>query len=258
MTLPSFTLPPSPPTTPCKFCKFEASLFGIVDFNKSCEDHKREALPLSGIPVYYHRCPRCRLVFTIAFDHFSNADFLAHIYNEGYAAVDPDYATIRPTGNAGMLAQIFGASKNISILDYGGGNGTLAAALRTAGFTDVVTFDPFVAEFSKRPERRFDLVVCFEVVEHTTKPMTTFADLDSLMKRDGLMLFSTLLQPDDIDVVKTGWWYLAPRNGHVTLYNGSVLQTLLAGRGLKFGSCNANLHAAWRKVPEFAKHFITV
>jgi 2-polyprenyl-6-hydroxyphenyl methylase/3-demethylubiquinone-9 3-methyltransferase len=229
-------------------------LLGVVDFNKSCEDHKGKTLPLSGIPIYYHRCPRCRLIFTVAFDHFSNADFLSHIYNDGYAAVDPDYATVRPTGNANLLAKVFAGHRDISILDYGGGNGCLAANLRSAGFTDVSTYDPFVPEHSARPDRQFDLVVCFEVMEHSTRPLATFAEMDALMKPNGFTIFSTLLQPTDIDTVGIGWWYLAPRNGHVTFYNGPVLQTLLSEKGMQFGSLDVSLHAAWRKVPDFAKH----
>jgi 2-polyprenyl-6-hydroxyphenyl methylase/3-demethylubiquinone-9 3-methyltransferase len=225
----------------------------VVDFNKHCEHRKPNLLPVSGIPIYYHRCGQCGFIFTAAFDHFSPDDFLTHIYNSGYAAVDPDYAEVRPTGNAGFITSLFGNHKWISILDYGGGNGLLGKKLQAAGFRDVVTYDPFVPEHATRPQRRFDLVVSFEVVEHSNHPHETFGEMDSLLKPDGMMLFTTLVQPTNMAEIGLSWWYVGPRNGHVSIYTRAALKSVLAARGLHQGSNNDNQHAAWRTVPEFAK-----
>src|SRR5579871_6814765 len=171
---------------PCKCCGGESPLFGVVDFNKSCEDVRQPSAPLAGIPIYYHRCPACGFIFTTAFDSFTHEDFRRKIYNEQYARFDPDYLEIRPKTNAEYLARIFGASKDIAILDYGGGSGKLAENLRGQGFTRVETYDPFVAKFSQRPTGKFDLVLAFEVVEHSPRPRETFADMLSLVNRPGM------------------------------------------------------------------------
>src|SRR5829696_6292592 len=116
----------APASAPCKVCGGVSHLYGVVDFHKNCEIARgRQVLALSGIPIYYHRCPACELLFTVAFDHFSNDDFARHIYNDGYSAVDPDYRETRPAGNAQWIIGAFGNSKSIRILDYGGGNGRL-------------------------------------------------------------------------------------------------------------------------------------
>lgn len=227
----------------------------MTDFNKNCEAFKSNPLPLCGIPIYYHRCGRCGFIFTTAFDEFTNEDFLATIYNAEYLLVDPEFADRRPRGNAALLNSVFTEHKNISILDYGGGNGRLAALLRSNGFSSVDAYDPFITEFSVRPKKRYDCVVCFEVVEHSNRPLETFSDMDSFLEADGLLLFSTLLQPADIDQAGVGWWYIAPRNGHVSIFSAAALAAALSPVGLHLGVFNAGMHAACRRVPAFARHF---
>jgi SAM-dependent methyltransferase len=233
-------------------------LDGVVDFNRNGSRSIPDVLPVSGIPIYYHRCVNCGFLFTVAMDHFSPADFQTHVYNAGYAAVDPDHAEARPVGNAMTIEKLFGAHKRISILDYGSGKGVMAAKLREAGFEDVVTFDPFVQAHAERPQRRFDLVASFEVVEHSVRPHEVFADMDSLLKPNGVILFSTLIQSADSAKLGVSWWYVLPRNGHVSIFTSQALQMVLGARGLQFGSCSRDLHVAWRQVPEFAKGFIKV
>jgi len=227
----------------------------VVDFNKNCEVRRASPLPMSGIPIFYHRCTRCGFIFTVAFDGFTDPQFLEVIYNQQYALVDPEYAELRPRGNAEFIKSQLSRDKSISMLDYGGGNGRLASLLRAEGFEKVDTYDPFVKEFSARPAERYDCIVCFEVMEHSNRPRQTFAEVNSLMKEGGLLLFSTLLQPPDINTAGVAWWYLAPRNGHVSLYTEAALASLFRPLGLNFGSFTSNLHIAFRQLPAFAKHF---
>src|SRR5579862_3175442 len=129
----------------CKICAGPAPLFGVVDFNRCCEIQNAVKLPLCGIPVYYRRCQSCGFLYTDAFDDWSEADFKANIYNDGYLAVDPEYADKRPRAHADGVVELFGADKTERrVLDYGGGNDILCSELRTAGFPVAVTYDPFV------------------------------------------------------------------------------------------------------------------
>ncbi|MEI8196898.1 MAG: class I SAM-dependent methyltransferase [Phycisphaerae bacterium] len=240
----------------CKCCGAAARRYGVVDFHKHCETQRGGMLELSGIPIYYHRCVACGFIFTSAFDGFSNADFTRVIYNADYAALDPDYAETRPLGNARLVTQLLAAQREVRLLDYGGGNGRTAELLRQAGFGRVASYDPFVPAHADRPAGRFACIICFEVMEHSPQPIQTLQDLDSLLEDDGLILFSTLLQPPNIHELGVNWWYLAPRNGHISLYSKEALATLWRQRGFKFGSFNEGLHVACRQVPTFAKHFL--
>jgi SAM-dependent methyltransferase len=241
---------------PCKCCGATAVPYGVVDFHKNCEIHRRQVLGVSGVPIYYYRCPECRFLFTTAFDDFSTDDFLRYVYNDEYLLVDPDYTGRRARSNAEVLAQLFAEARPRRILDYGGGSGVLVECLRDAGFPDVENYDPFVPLHANRPAGRFDCVVCFEVVEHSTDPERTFADMMDFLEDPGLILFSTVLQPDDIDRQGLNWWYAGPRNGHVSLYSPESLQALIEPFGFACASFNPGLHVLYRGVPEFARHFL--
>lgn len=47
----------------------------MVDFQKNCKMIRGKSHELSGIPIYYYRCPDCRFIFTRAFDQFTKEDF---------------------------------------------------------------------------------------------------------------------------------------------------------------------------------------
>ena len=242
--------------TTCKCCGATASLCGVVDFNKNCEVQRRHPLPVAGIPVYYHRCPACGFIFTTAFDHFTKEDFARHIYNSDYIFVDPDYKEDRPRNNAGFVAQLFRDAGPERILDYGSGEGLLVDVLRGTGRFQADAYDPFVPRHAARPNHRYDCIVSFEVLEHSPTPAATLADMNSLLTENGIILFSTLVQPADIDQQGLNWWYVGPRNGHVSLYSRLSLVKLGAPFSLRHGSFNDNLHVFFRQVPAFAAHFI--
>lgn len=234
---------------PCKICGAAAAPLGVVDFNRSCEDVRGLRLARTGVPVAYHRCGDCGLMFTETFDDWSQADFEAHVYNAGYAETDPDYVEKRPQAMAQAVIGAFGGHRaDLDVLDYGGGNGRFAELLRAAGFR-CETYDPFNAAFQARPGRRFNLITCFETLEHMPDPVGGAADIASLLTADGAILFATLVQPADIAGVGLGWWYVGPRNGHVTLHSQESLARLWAPSGLSVRSFSDNTHLAWRPPP---------
>jgi hypothetical protein len=141
----------------CKICAGPSSLFGVVDFHKSCIEAQGRRLPLSGYPVYYRRCQQCGFAFTTAFDSWDSQGFHNLIYNDDYIIVDPDFADLRPSGNAKLVASSFpGAKHSVEILDFGGGAGVFAARLRDQGFS-AATYDPF-SSFNQMPSEKFDLI----------------------------------------------------------------------------------------------------
>jgi 2-polyprenyl-6-hydroxyphenyl methylase/3-demethylubiquinone-9 3-methyltransferase len=212
-------------------------------------------LGVSGIPIYYHRCDECGFVFTEAFDHFTQEQFRQHIYNDDYARIDPDYDKLRPEGNAGFICKLLGKERSLRVLDYGSGNGLLARNLRQAGFSDVSCYDPFVEQSASKPEGKFDFITCFEVLEHTTTPRQTIADILSMIREPGMVLFSTLFVPDDMEKQGLSWWYAAPRNGHVSLYSEQSLKTLASSFGYRVGSFSESMHVMVNQIPSFAERF---
>ncbi len=207
--------------------------------------------------VGYNRCPRCGFLFTPAFDGWTTEDFAQAIYNEDYLLVDPDYKESRPLGNADLLAKAFHADKaHLSLLDFGGGNGVLAAQLAQNGFQSTRTYDPFNPEFASLPGGRFHIVSCFETLEHVPDPQRQVAAMARCVEEEGIVFLSTLVQPADFDQIGLGWWYVGPRNGHISLFSRRALEELWKRHGFRIASFNDNLHLAFRKLPAFAKHLV--
>jgi 2-polyprenyl-6-hydroxyphenyl methylase/3-demethylubiquinone-9 3-methyltransferase len=240
--------------TPCKCCGAPATLFGLVDFHKNCEIYRNNALEISGVPIYYHRCPVCRFIFTTALDHFSQEDFVQFVYNDEYALIDPDYQEVRPRGNATLVGRLLPEAKLARILDYGGGNGRLATLLGEAGYSSVETYDPFVPRFASKPAGLFDCVISFETLEHSTDPARTLADIIAFLTDTGIILLSTLLQPADIDLQGLSWWYAAPRNAHVSLYSYSSLEKLVERSGFQLHSLDQSYHVLYRPNANLVGH----
>ena len=240
----------------CKCCGDPASLYGVVDFNKNCLDVKHPALAFCGVPIYYHRCPACGFLFTTAFDGFTQEDFHHHIYNSDYILIDPDYRDARPRANAQSISNAFQGIEPRRVLDYGGGEGLFAEIINSTGQRQVDTYDPFVPRFAERPAYKYDCILSFEVFEHTPHPEKTMRDMNELLTKDGLILFTTKLQPRDIDQHRLNWWYAAPRNGHVSLYSQASLQRLIQPFGFQLASFSDSFHALYRRVPAFAAHFL--
>lgn len=247
------SLPPLPSGdgARCKICGGTCAPFGEVSFLRACG--RPDPAPGGGAPkVRYQRCTECGLLFTAAFDAWSGEDFQAHVYNDAYLELDPDYVEKRPMGTARMLIGAFGHARGeIRALDYGGGNGLVARELRDAAFA-CETYDPFSTEHRAPPAGRFNLISCIEMVEHLPHPMETLADLVRFADESALILFTTLLQPDDILQQGMGWWYIGPRNGHLTMHTPRSLSLMWARLGFACASLSPGAHVAFRNPPPFA------
>ena len=135
-----------------------------------------------------------------------------------------------------------------------GGNDAFCAQLRAAGFPVAVTYDPFVPEFATPPPGKFDLITCFETLEHMPDPLGGIGDIVAHLDEPGLVLFSTMLQPADFDQLGMGWWYVGPRNGHISMFSRGALAKAWGRHGYRTGSFDDNMHVAFRTLPDFARH----
>jgi SAM-dependent methyltransferase len=247
--------PVSPEPMPCKICGGAAALYGVVDFHKSCEEARGFRLPLSGVPIYYRRCTGCGFLFTDAFDGWTNEDFKAHIYNSDYLTVDPDYKETRPRAKAELVAGLWAEHRaQTRVLDFGGGNDLLWSVLRARGFPVAETYDPMVPDHAQRPQGKFDLVTCFETFEHMPDPNAGISQILECVAETGLVLYSTLVPPADFGRYGLGWWYVGPRNGHVSIFTRQALSIAWGRHGYKHVSFNDDLHLAFRKLPTFLAH----
>lgn len=240
------------PETSCKICKSTAMPFDMVDILKQCEPPFFPIKP-AFVPVIYHRCEKCGFIFTTYFDEFDDYMWRKYIYNSDYIKADPEYLDIRPKNNAFFIDTLLSAKKVMVIgLDYGGGNGVTANALRKLGY-QYDSYDPY-GEYSICNELvgSYNFCSAIEVLEHTIDPIGLMENLLKLTTRDKLMVIIGTSTSDHIVTNKQrlSWWYAAPRNGHVSLFSKKTLSILASQFGLGYHSFSPSVHILTRNMSD--------
>ena len=237
---------------PCKICGGEVEWVGTIRFSQTVQPPDVTPPRLwyeSDWLVSYVRCRDCGFLFTRDFDAWTDEDFRTGIYNDDYAFVDPDCEDARPAANARLVAGLAGVPpngslKNVRILDYGSWDGALARHLREGyGAVDVDSHDGLMAPTLK--DRLYDVVTCFEVLEHFVRPEVAVKEIRDHLQLAGQAYVSTLLQPEpypDLD-----WWYVGPRNGHVSMFSRKSIKILFDRFDMNVRSMGAGLHIATRR-----------
>jgi hypothetical protein len=216
----------------CKICGGQSPFFDVVDFNKfAASNYDYYSFGPSDVLVPYFRCGECEFLFTPFFDDWSSNDFSELIYNIDYGAVDGEYASIRPRGVAQQMVRILAGYQSARILDFGSGTGVFAESMNAAGF-HVASYDPFSTP--DRPAGLFDIVTCFEVLEHMPFPLDGLYDIKSFLLEGGCILFSQALQPQNIQQLRCSWWYVAPRNGHMSIFSEHTLAEMARSTDMIF------------------------
>lgn len=232
----------SPPGA-CTLCGTPAPrLLGQRDFGDSCNDAfstEGRTFPSYGVPIAYYRCSHCAFSFTNAFDDWTSDDFRQYVYNESYVRSDPPFLHERPLRHAQIVAGIWHYElAELTLLDYGGGNGAFAAELKKRGGR-CDSCDLFYGEVPR--QKQYPLVTCFEVIEHVphAQQIEWFTELSTHVDPKGLVFLSTLLLTPKTPVEHS---YLSPRNGHISVHSCVSLRHLAARFGFALSSLNDQFH----------------
>jgi hypothetical protein len=218
--------------TTCKICGANSPLFDVVDFQKYCSLHSPFEFGHSGVPIEYFRCESCEFLFTSSFDDWSNDDFAKYIYNSDYIKVDPGYDGSRAVDNSSTLVDILKDCRGKRILDYGSGFGGLKEEFKKHDFHRMENYDPYSSPV--KPEGKFDVIILMEVIEHTPWPTQALSAILEFLRDDGIILIGQTLQPHNINELRGNWWYLGPRNGHISTFSERTFITMAEQAGLRY------------------------
>ncbi|GAN97452.1 hypothetical protein Geu3261_0185_004 [Komagataeibacter europaeus NBRC 3261] len=223
----------SPQDRKCKICGSKSPFFDVVDFNKYCGQHLRYISDISGIEVSYFKCESCDFLFTDFCDHWTKEDFKSFIYNNDYIIVDPEYLEIRPAYTADNMAALLAGYENLRIIDYGSGSGGFSKEMIKRGFSQVKNYDPFSSP--TLPDGRFNVTCLFEVIEHSPTPIDTLKSiLTDILSPSGIIILTQTVQPENIDEIRGSWWYIGPRNGHISTYSEQTFNIICKILDMKY------------------------
>ncbi|HKU43607.1 MAG TPA: class I SAM-dependent methyltransferase [Polyangiales bacterium] len=137
------------------------------------------------------RCPECKSI------HAADEVDLAHYYrsypfhNLGEQTVDWMLKAMYKNQLARLKAA--GLRPEHSVLDFGCGGGAFVQFLQSRGYQDVHGFDEYSDKYGDRRvlERRYDLVLTQDVLEHVAEPWQLLDQLNGLLQPGGAVLIGT-------------------------------------------------------------------
>jgi SAM-dependent methyltransferase len=165
----------------------------------------------------YLRCGTCALTFMPPAQHADPARERARYAEHHNSSSDPGYRGFLDRLLSPLCAQLTPGAEG---LDYGCGPGPAASVMLGERGFPTHNYDLFFYDDEALLSRKYDFVVCTEVLEHLRRPSEDLARLDVLLKPGGLLGVMTGVLEDD--AAFAGWWY---RNDftHIAFYRPETL-----------------------------------
>ncbi len=163
----------------------------------------------------YHRCKNCLSIFLDKKNFVSKEEEKKRYLEHNNDVSDPGYRAFVSPVTSRILKNF---NRHHTGLDFGCGTGpVISEILRENGYM-IETYDPM---FCNRPEllrKKYDYIVCCEVVEHFHDPYKEFGLLRSLLKKGGAIYIMTDFFDDGTEEDFKKWYYKDDQT-HVFFYH---------------------------------------
>lgn len=106
-------------------------------------------------------------------------------------------------------------------LDYGAGPGPVIASLLQKEGYHLNLYDPYFHIYPENLAKKYDYIICSEVIEHFHKPYEEFKGLANMLNENGRIFCLTSLYDEDIDF---GGWNYKNDETHVFFYHKDALE----------------------------------
>jgi len=165
----------------------------------------------------YYRCGGCSAIFLDPRRHLSKEDEKRRYEEHNNNVEDPGYQKfVEPL--VLKIQENFG--KEHQGLDFGAGPGPVVAKLLRGKGYSIELYDPFFWNEPQLLEKKYDFIVCCEVIEHFYFPEKEFRLLRSLLKSGGMLFCQTDLYSEKTDFKS---WYYRNDSTHVFFYHQNTL-----------------------------------
>lgn len=124
-------------------------------------------------------------------------------------------------------------------LDFGAGTGPVVAKLLGEMGFSIALYDPFFHTDKAVLEKKYDFVICCEVIEHFHHPLREFKLLKSMLTPDGKVFCMTNLWTGGAKEFES-WWYKNDRT-HTLFYTPANLKFIKENCNFKDVSIKGNV-----------------
>lgn len=180
---------------------------------------------LTKLSVDYFQCEWCKHLFSDPIDQDNK------VGGEYYQERNEQENHIRIGRMAKMMEGL--DKKDYHILDFGAGFGALMKDFRKEGY-NCDAYDAFNEEFCRLPERnKYHAVTMIETIEHLSG---NYIELD-VINRSMVLGGGIMIETSFVDIAKEDgvpledFFYIAPQNGHSTIFSHWSLDLLMVYKG---------------------------
>lgn len=183
----------------------------------------------------YHKCARCDYIFLDEFFYVDNDR-----EKKNYDKHDNSFDSL---GYVKMFEDLIGDfiandSKNIkTALDFGCGRGAVLSALLEKNSITCDVYDKFYFPQKIYENKKYDLIVSTEVIEHLSHPIEVLQELLSHIKEGGYLLLMTIFHPSNDDEFFK-WWYIRDIT-HIGFFNLKTFEYIASSLNLKIVKHNS-------------------
>lgn len=174
----------------------------------------------------YYQCDSCRTLFS---DPIDQEGMVGGEHEEG-RNIEQNHLRIDRINE-----MLLGSRKEDAfIMDFGCGHGLFVADLIKAGYNNTVGYDAFNEQYSRLPEtNKFHIVNMTEVIEHTSHPFVELDWIYKALKPGGCVMIETSFVniADQEKIPLEDFFYIAPQNGHSTIFSHHGLDLLMSFKG---------------------------
>jgi len=196
----------------------EASILLPVPADRTVNCHLCQS---SGQPFYrdiFWVCSQCKAIFRVT-QYLPNPEAEKERYLKHHNDVsDPGYRSFVSPVTHAVLQDFTTESYG---LDFGAGPGPVISRMLQEKGYPIEQYDPIFKNDTHLLSRKYDYIICCEVIEHFHNPRKEFALLYNLLKPGGKLYCMTHLYDQEIDFDK---WYYKNDITHVFIYQRQTLE----------------------------------
>jgi len=178
---------------------------------------------------FFH-CQRCDLIFLPCEKHISAEEEKTRYQTHQNNPQDLGYREFLMRFARPVLDFLEKENKSIKdALDYGSGAGSPLSSIFGESKIKVWEYDPYFKPNENLLQKKYDLVMATEVIEHFRNPALDFLKMKSLLKGQGILALMTQFHQGPVHFFS--WWY--PKDfTHVSFYSEKTLRFWAGQQGM--------------------------